>query len=147
MKSLKTLFRAGHSVSSLRNAKKVIYSRLTQAELEKGYFRSRVYQDKSLPELLNQVLVNISVQSSTLVDNADTLYELTRRMLGNDLSSAIIKKTVGRVFTGGSTFEDVLVPTAAYNRQGIPVFLDYVAEASSHHIPTDEVIKFALSAL
>ena len=134
MKNLKTLFRSNCPSAPLRRAKRISFSSLSKDELEKNYFGSRVYQDKSMAELINQIIVNKAVQSPMLVDHADGLYDLTRKLMGNyfcfdcfltsiwnigkELSSYVVKKTVGRVFTGGSTFEDVLVPTKAYNRQG-----------------------------
>eukprot|EP00331_Platyophrya_macrostoma_P022098 CAMPEP_0176442416 /NCGR_PEP_ID=MMETSP0127-20121128/21799_1 /TAXON_ID=938130 /ORGANISM="Platyophrya macrostoma, Strain WH" /LENGTH=491 /DNA_ID=CAMNT_0017827419 /DNA_START=110 /DNA_END=1585 /DNA_ORIENTATION=- len=115
---------------------------MSQIELEKGYVASRVYQDKSMGELVNQIIVNTAVQSPLLVDNSDLMYNATKTILGKTLSGFLVKKTVGRVFTGGSTFEDVLVPTKAYNQRGIPVFLDYVAEATAEHIPTEEEMDY-----
>lgn len=82
MNTLKSVFRNKNPSAPARKAQKILYSKLSPAELEKGYIESRVYQDKNLAELMNQIMVNKSVQVPTVVDNADKFYDLSKHILG-----------------------------------------------------------------
>ena len=146
MSKFKDFFKNSFSkVGSPRRAQGAAYFRASSDPLQlESYLFGRTYKDKSNLELLNQLVVNVAVQNPVIVDKADALYNLSRIVLGSSpfpfvaaifflpagqkLSEKATKRTIGKVFTGGSTFEEVRNPVAAYNQRSNYLVVEIVTQ-------------------
>jgi proline dehydrogenase len=93
------------------------------------YSTLRIYQDKSFSELINLYVVNSFCRNNFLVDNSEKLYNLSNKILGENITNSIIKNTMGKVFTAGSTLHDLEKTVLTLNLRQISVVIDYACEA------------------
>lgn len=94
------------------------------------YYRDlRIYKEKSALELANLFMINKLLHYSFFVNNAHLLYSYSSKILGLTLTEFVIKNTMGRIFTGGSTITELLALSNSLKKRNLPVIVDYCCEA------------------
>jgi len=73
-------------------------------------------------------MVNRAAASPWLVANSMRLYKTACRTLGKGFTNAVVEKTFGKVFTAGKTLDEVADMSKPFQRDGIPVIIDYCGE-------------------
>lgn len=72
------------------------------------YYRDlRIYKEKSTLELANLFMINKLLHYSFFVNNAHLIYKYSSKFLGHKPTELVIKNTMGRIFTGGSTIAEL----------------------------------------
>ena len=109
------------------------FSNSVQIEADKfnSYSSLRIYQDRSMTELLNLYVCNTFCQSDLLVDNAHKFYDLSKKVLGkllfgffylviigNKITTSIVKSIMSKAFTAGETIDDLEKSLQMLNSKG-----------------------------
>lgn len=61
--------------------------------------------------------------------NANKIYSISTKLLGNKIPDTIMKWTIGKVFTGGDSLEQTIKYTKKIDQKKIKVMFDYCCEA------------------
>ena len=87
------------------------------------------YGHKSMSSLIRSLLVFRMCTLKSIVNRADELLSLSRRVLGATLTESIVRQTFFAQFCGGES-EDDIVPTIRFlEKNHVGGILDYAAEA------------------
>ncbi|BDA48708.1 Proline dehydrogenase 1, mitochondrial [Coccomyxa sp. Obi] len=86
------------------------------------------FRSKTTGDLLLAYGVFSACQVKPVVNNADALLKLSKRLLGSTIVNGIVKRTFFRHFCAGESQEDIKPRMAALYDAGIGGILDYAAE-------------------
>lgn len=115
------------SAPSAESASATKLESATQVPLDFGDPR-QAFAAKTTGELLRQLVVLRLCQLRPLVDNADTLLDLSNKVLGQRLTSAVIRHTFFKHFVAGEDGKRIQPTLAKLKAAGIGSILDYAAE-------------------
>ncbi|CAD8202166.1 unnamed protein product [Paramecium pentaurelia] len=113
---------------------KVIYNfavanqtRYSSSQLQ--YYQSlRIHKDKSVPSILNNLLINHMLKYDWVVDQGPKLFDLLYAICGTRLANFLVNHTIGKVFTAGENLESVERYLSSSNNK-ISYIIDYCSEA------------------
>lgn len=93
------------------------------------------FESKSTKALLRATLVYTLCRIQPIVDNSEPLLKLTRRVLGNKITDAILKATLYGHFCAGEDERRLQPVIEELRRNGIGGILDYAAESDIEPTP------------
>ncbi|CAK92859.1 unnamed protein product (macronuclear) [Paramecium tetraurelia] len=122
------------SCQSFFRSSKVIYSfavanqtRYSSPQLQ--YFQSlRIHKEKSIPSILNNLLINQMLQFDWVVDQGPKLVDILYSICGTRITNFLINNTIGKVFTAGENLESV-ERYLSQSDSNISYIMDYCSEA------------------
>lgn len=98
------------------------------------------FASKSTSDLLRSIFVLAACQES-LVSRAEYLLGLSTRLLGDTVTTALIRRTFFKHFCAGETEDEALTTTKALSEYGMGGILDFAAEGDLSNGKTDVVTR------
>ncbi|CAK60190.1 unnamed protein product (macronuclear) [Paramecium tetraurelia] len=100
-----------------------------QSSSQLQYYQSlRIHKDKSVPSILNNLLINHMLKYDWVVDQGPKLFDLLYAICGTRLANFLVNHTIGKVFTAGENLESVERYLSSSNNK-ISYIIDYCSEA------------------
>eukprot|EP00922_Rhytidocystis_sp_ex-Travisia-forbesii_P048764 GHVS01072634.1.p1 GENE.GHVS01072634.1~~GHVS01072634.1.p1 ORF type:complete len:605 (-),score=70.05 GHVS01072634.1:583-2397(-) len=91
-------------------------------------FDSSAFRSVSSSKLLGTLLIFSSCKIKPVVSRSEALLSLSKRVLGERFTHAVMKKTFFAHFCGGETADDLTGTIEGLSKRGIGSILDYAAE-------------------
>nr|QBK46536.1 proline dehydrogenase [Philasterides dicentrarchi] len=100
------------------------------------YSLMRIYKNHKGGQLLNLLLCNHILRYEYLVKNAEKFYLKSHKWLGGALTNAVINSSVGQVYTGGNTLENIYKIKKDLENKNVNLIINYCDEAQ-HETPSE----------
>lgn len=107
----------------------------------------RPFKDNSLSDLLNLLAVSKACSHPWLVKNMNPMVQSSMRIFGSGPILKIIARTAGKVFSAGSTSEEVLKTLQILEKQSFNAIIDFCgegAEAESNALENEIGVSTAI---